>query len=1002
MPSSSSQQDNKGSKLREQIRALVEKYASHNVIPAISRISEIHRSNIDRYLSGEKGMRLYNVGRLIAALQRFIHGIDPHAAREASISLLASNLSREEYQQFNVSGADELITLLSEDLTEDLATPKLPDKQAMKYAESRSRDFLTISVGDGKILYDEDRRPEERLFIPQREVGSDQFIHVKLREWITDMSPSAGNFCVLRGDIGMGKTTALRHLAYLLAEEYDKTDGESIWPLYLNLSNFPSDMDTFLKANLHGRLSEIQGLEHLQRLADAGRVVFLLDSFDEMSSLRTKENTINNLRKVGALIRPGGKLVLAVRKQLFFSDADFDNALRLSGIDVTSSVCMIEPDYFSVPEVKRYIRVYSGCKDDSLYDRLSGLLGFAKLSRHPMMLEIIMQLDHAGLFEKFFDKKTISVVDIFDEYFIGWFKRNFKNRTIKDIKTVDRICQKMACSLFSSDNLFAEQSDLEGWTRSAFEKSEESKEIATVPENFFLSIATDSFITNIDGRFKFTHEVFRCYFLAKWISGSVISCEIKVVDDGDNEIIEVIRGNEEDTKLRATQKHYKEALGSNRIDEAVVMFLQEMPGNLGSMLHIWREVSGPQESSRAAQDSSRKTLESNVEEILIAQGLESKLWKSLGDPLFKKITSLGMLGTALLINGVLRQITTKMVDGKENRDFSELPHLSLPSLIHIMLGEVLRNVPAPFIKNFDDTVVLLQRFAHTQHKKSSSVANAFCDPSEFEELNVKENRGRIKNSFGPAHAFLLVCPDLFSFDSHNQFHFKHEFWFHYFLAGFWLKQIREKTPDGLGISPPFRKTVEWLLAITQQEDICVTDRPNGNIHKEDGVFLDVSVPEDEKHIPGEISRILIEWFVKTLNSEWEKSRGWYFASFLLSILARTGLDLSGVPLRKGRYLRCDLSCGQDNSISFAGQNLSGIQFHESYLTGCDLTGCNLAGSQLASVDFKGAFFKDAEFTDSILSDVDFTGAQDLVWDNMKCHSMEKIIKPDGTKHNYSD
>jgi len=108
-----------------------------------------------------------------------------------------------------------------------------------------------------------------------------------LKDWLD----SDSRWLTLLGDYGVGKSWTLKRFLYLLIQEYKTNQNEAVLPLFIPLQNFTKafDFQNLILRTFHTyRLGGVR-YEAFEHLMHAGKIVFLLDSFDEMAQHLTQD-----------------------------------------------------------------------------------------------------------------------------------------------------------------------------------------------------------------------------------------------------------------------------------------------------------------------------------------------------------------------------------------------------------------------------------------------------------------------------------------------------------------------------------------------------------------------------------------------------------------------------------------------------------------------------------------------------------------------------------------
>jgi len=166
----------------------------------------------------------------------------------------------------------------------------------------------------------------------------DLFAHVQ--QWIAQPSPAPP--LMLLGEYGTGKTTFCRKLAFELAQNYQQAQDRLAagmplhgtrprLPLLINLLDFVENRK--LEALITHYLDRHCGVERprydlFEALNEAGRLVIILDGFDEMA-VRVDASTLDkHLHQIEQLVKPReSRVLLTGRPEFFMSRKELERAL---------------------------------------------------------------------------------------------------------------------------------------------------------------------------------------------------------------------------------------------------------------------------------------------------------------------------------------------------------------------------------------------------------------------------------------------------------------------------------------------------------------------------------------------------------------------------------------------------------------------------------------------------------------------------------------------------
>ncbi|WP_156925368.1 NACHT domain-containing protein [Nitratidesulfovibrio termitidis] len=141
-----------------------------------------------------------------------------------------------------------------------------------------------------------------------------------LKRWLEGDS----RWLTVLGDYGVGKSWTLKKLLYELISDYKSNPNTSPLPLFIPLQSFTKAFDfknLILKTFDTYRLSGVH-YDAFAYLMNSGKVVFLLDSFDEMAQHLKQETIRENLKELLSGISENCKAIMTSRPNYFESKSE--------------------------------------------------------------------------------------------------------------------------------------------------------------------------------------------------------------------------------------------------------------------------------------------------------------------------------------------------------------------------------------------------------------------------------------------------------------------------------------------------------------------------------------------------------------------------------------------------------------------------------------------------------------------------------------------------------
>ena len=142
--------------------------------------------------------------------------------------------------------------------------------------------------------------------------------------YLDDWLKNDNNWLTILGDYGVGKTALLEMLLLRLMRKYKESPDDNPIPILIPLQNF---VKSFTFRNLILALFEdikLSGVYYdaFENWVKSGRIIILLDSFDEMAQKLTRHEIHSNLRALLSGITGKSKAVLTSRPTYFESSAE--------------------------------------------------------------------------------------------------------------------------------------------------------------------------------------------------------------------------------------------------------------------------------------------------------------------------------------------------------------------------------------------------------------------------------------------------------------------------------------------------------------------------------------------------------------------------------------------------------------------------------------------------------------------------------------------------------
>lgn len=342
---------------------------------------------------------------------------------------------------------------------------------------------------------------------------------------------------VLLGDYGTGKTAYTQKLEYELAK-LAREDSESPVPLRINLRDIPNkvSLDEVLAEHWLRATKQRKDPRVLLHLVQSGRLVLLLDSFDEMglaAAGRSVVEQFRNLAQISAQGREGGKAtanrVLITCREQFFRDhgeaSQAANVSALHGVALSYAAAIDTVAMFSPEQIAEFLRKRLGENGGAQAMAFLEKQNLLQLGDRPQLLDIIIQSLPALKEREALGGLALSSGALYQIYTDKWLddfkpvERQSSSAQLRMIlEVLSHILWQREGNRIHYGDLYAllkERSDLRG---------------KLDPNQLDIELRTAAFLSRTpDGMYGFSHRSFLEFFFARRIARAAASDELALV-----------------------------------------------------------------------------------------------------------------------------------------------------------------------------------------------------------------------------------------------------------------------------------------------------------------------------------------------------------------------------------------------------------------------------------------------------------------------------------------
>jgi hypothetical protein len=345
-------------------------------------------------------------------------------------------------------------------------------------------------------------------------------------EWLSQTDKTQ---LAILGDSGLGKTSVCAFLTLQIAQTALKESPSSLYviPIFLSLEYLARKQ--LLGESIYNIVNKtlpnmgwtntfVEGMVKKQGF------LFILDGFDEISDRADHAKILRNLDDLKPFFSSGCKTVLTCRTHFFADQEQVEKVLTKTpdvGTELyaalrTPEFQIIELQKFSIPEIKKVIRVREPANYREVWEKIKSIYNLADLSRRPLLLSLIL-----STLPRLMAKNTeINRAHIYDEYTGFWFRREAQRvETTVDVKKKEQFIEELALQMWKLNVVSISFNELQETIRRNYQA-----EIASIGDFYIrdYDIRNASFLNREnDGSYKFMHKSFMEYFVARKLVSSL-------------------------------------------------------------------------------------------------------------------------------------------------------------------------------------------------------------------------------------------------------------------------------------------------------------------------------------------------------------------------------------------------------------------------------------------------------------------------------------------------
>ncbi len=357
--------------------------------------------------------------------------------------------------------------------------------------------------------------------------GTDLLAHAK--KWATG---EGTRLWLLLGDFGTGKTAFFKRFAYELATQSE--NHEMPVPMAIDLKSFPNaiSLESLLQEHLRKRVNWNGNPDILLHLLASGRVVLLLDAFDEMGTAAVGRSIEEQFRQLLKPLSGGGdkkenRILITCRTHFFKDQQNIKDMLHGSTGDLVSQDSDLgrlarafdgtidELMLFNNDQIRMFLhRHLSSAQAAQAETFIRTTYDLPSLAPRPVLLEMIVN----SLPDLVKSKQGISPAALYHVYTTKWLEDKSGSALQTSPNLRKKILEYLAFDLWGRPRRLIHHREL----LAVLEKMDPGTLTGIDPDRVDLELRTAAFlIRSREGFYSFSHKSFLEFFYSQHLLSSL-------------------------------------------------------------------------------------------------------------------------------------------------------------------------------------------------------------------------------------------------------------------------------------------------------------------------------------------------------------------------------------------------------------------------------------------------------------------------------------------------
>ncbi|MCD4663860.1 MAG: restriction endonuclease [Bacteroidales bacterium] len=361
-----------------------------------------------------------------------------------------------------------------------------------------------------------------KYYVPlKREITKDCQDSRDLFNYVTNwINKEDKNHLSILGDYGTGKSSFALNLTYELSKKFRENPIGNRIPIFISLKDYQKGIyvETLITNLLINDYNvSLKNFTLFQKMNELGKLIIILDGFDEMASTSDENIIEKNFKELVKLIRSNSKIILTCRTHFFKGINEAKKLFQpvfsplLKRIKNSPKFEILEISKFDNDQIKLFLGKYlEGDRKnvETFYQRIKRTYHLEDLIKRPILLDMIIKT-LPELIKTGKDINSSRLYEVYTQYWIEW--DDGKTKMTKVGKA--NFMESLAWEMFLKGDFTINFRELSAPLKEHFKENIQTHEDL---DCFDYDIRTCSFLNSDSiGNYRFIHKSFMEFFVAK-------------------------------------------------------------------------------------------------------------------------------------------------------------------------------------------------------------------------------------------------------------------------------------------------------------------------------------------------------------------------------------------------------------------------------------------------------------------------------------------------------